>query len=153
MNLNMKNCDQSQIQFKIQVQHLVLSVVMALAAFMTFAWAEGPAVPGGSTPTAGVSQSAQQPGGLMAFAPFLLMFGVLYFLVLRPQQKKMKEQQEMISNLKHGDEVVTASGILGKVTGITDKVVTVEVADNVRVKMLKSQVSQVVKGSIKDLAQ
>ena len=81
------------------------------------------------------------------------MFGVLYFLVLRPQQKKIKEQQTMLSTLKHGDEIVTTSGILGKVTGITEKVVTVEVADNVRVKMMKSQVSQVVKGSVKDLAQ
>jgi preprotein translocase subunit YajC len=58
----------------------------------------------------------------------------------------------MITALKHGDEIVTNSGILGKVTGITDKVVTVEVADNVKVKMLKSQVSQVVKGSIKELS-
>ena len=95
---------------------------------------------------------SQQPGGLMAFAPFVLMFGVLYFLVLRPQQKKMKEQQNMISSLKQGDEVVTASGLLGKLTGITDKVVTLEVADNVRLKVLKNQISQVVKGSIKDLA-
>ena len=88
----------------------------------------------------------------MAFAPFILMFVVLYFLVLRPQQKKMKEQQSMLSSLKHGDEVITTSGLLGKVTGITEKVITLEVADNVRVKMLKSQVTQVVKGSLKDIA-
>ena len=113
-----------------------------------------PALPAGSAlPVAGTSGAGlQQPGGLMAFAPFVLMFGVLYFLILRPQQKKVKEQQEMLNALKHGDEVLTASGILGKVTGITEKVVTVEVADNVRVKMLKSQISQVVKGSIKDLS-
>jgi preprotein translocase subunit YajC len=118
------------------------------------ALADGPAVPASSAPVAAVaSASHQQPGGLMAFAPFILMFGVLYFLILRPQQKKVKEQQTMISSLKHGDEIITASGILGKITGITDKVVTVEVADNVKLKMLKSQVSQVVKGSIKDMAQ
>jgi len=92
------------------------------------------------------------PGGFMSFAPLVLMFGVIYFLMIRPQQKKMKEQQQMLSSLKQGDEILTNSGILGKVTGITDKVVTVEVADNVRVKMLKSQVSQVIKGQIKDLA-
>jgi preprotein translocase subunit YajC len=80
------------------------------------------------------------------------MFGVMYFLVLRPQQKKLKEQQDLISALKQGDEIVTASGLLGKVTGLTEKVITVEIADDVRVKMLKSQVSQVIKGSIKDLA-
>ena len=59
----------------------------------------------------------------------------------------------MMSTLKQGDEILTSSGILGTVTGVTEKVVTVEVADNVRVKMLKSQVSQVIKGQqIKDLA-
>jgi preprotein translocase subunit YajC len=57
----------------------------------------------------------------------------------------MKEQQGMLANLKVGDEVLTASGILGKIAEITDKVVSVEVADRVRVKMLKSQISQVVK--------
>jgi preprotein translocase subunit YajC len=115
------------------------------------AFADGPVVPAGSSPaTSGVSQ---QPGGIMAFAPFILMFVVIYFLILRPQQKKMKEQQSMISALKQGDEILTASGILGKVTGMTDTVVTLEVADNVRVKMLKTQVSRVLKDPKKDLAQ
>ena len=76
---------------------------------------------------------------------------VVYFLMIRPQQKKMKEQQDMLTALKHGDEIVTNSGLLGKVTGIADKVVTLEIADGVRVKMMKSQVAQVIKGSIKDL--
>jgi preprotein translocase subunit YajC len=115
-------------------------------------WADGVAVPAGTSVATAASPAAQGPGGIMAFAPFLLMFGVMYFLVLRPQQKKLKEQQEMISALKQGDEVVTASGLLGKVTGMTEKVITVEIAQDVRVKMLKSQVSQVIKGSIKDLA-
>jgi preprotein translocase subunit YajC len=86
------------------------------------------------------------------FLPFVLMFAVVYFLMIRPQQKKVKEQQDMMSQLKQGDEILTNSGILGTVRGITEKVVTVEIADNVKVKMLKSQVSQVVKGQIKDLA-
>jgi len=122
---------------------------LAVMLFASLAWADGLPVPAGAP----VAQGApQQPGGLMAFAPFLLMFAVLYFLILRPQQKRMKEQQSMINALKQGDEIMTQSGILGKVTGITEKVLTVEIADNVRVKMLKSQVSQVLKGSIKDLA-
>lgn len=109
----------------------------------------GPAVPAGSNPMAvGVGQ---QPNGLMAFVPFILMFGVLYLLVLRPQQKKIREQQDMIAALKQGDEVITASGILGKVRGITEKLVTLEIADNVKVRVLKSQISQVLKGSLKDL--
>jgi preprotein translocase subunit YajC len=94
-----------------------------------------------------------QPGFASMMVPFLLMFAVIYFLMIRPQQKKMKEQQAMMSQLKQGDEIITNAGILGKVAGITDKVVTVEVADNVRVKMLKSQVATVIKGQqFKDLA-
>lgn len=132
---------------------LVLSLGMIFVAWAASAWAEGPAVPAGSSGSAPAAHSAPQQSGLMAFAPFILMFAVLYLLILRPQQKKMKDQQQMLSSLKHGDEVITNSGILGKITGITDKVVTVEVADNVRVKMMKSQISQVIKGSIKDIAQ
>lgn len=122
-------------------------LVFAVTAFASSAFAEGTAAP-----TAG--DAVQQPPGLGSMlVPFALMFGVMYFLVLRPQKKKMQEQQQMLSALKHGDEVVTTSGMLGKVTGITDKVVTLEVADNVRVKMLKTQVSQVLKDQkIKDLA-
>ena len=120
--------------------------------------AEGPAVPAGSpsaggaaatTAGAGAAAATQGPAGGMfgMFLPFILMFAVIYFLMIRPQQKKMKEHQGMLSQLQHGDEIVTTSGMLGKVTGITDKVVTVEISDNVRVKMLKSQVSQVLKGN------
>jgi preprotein translocase subunit YajC len=131
----------------------LLFFVSLVVGSTSLVYAEGPAVPAGSSAPTSAPSAPQQPGGLMAFAPFILMFVVLYFLVLRPQQKKMKDQQNMLSSLKHGDDVITASGLLGKVTGITEKVVTLEVADNVRVKMLKSQVSQVVKGNIKDLAQ
>jgi preprotein translocase subunit YajC len=125
------------------------SISSAVAAMSLFsvqlaAWADGPAVPAGSAPAA-----APAPGGpnamLAQVVPFALMFAVIYFLMIRPQQKKMKEQQAMLSNLKVGDEVLTASGILGKISEVTDKIVSVEVADRVRVKMLKSQISQVVK--------
>ena len=129
------------------------SLVLFLANAASIAWAEGPAVPAGSAPaTGGPAGAAQQPGLGSMLVPFVAMFAVVYFLMIRPQQKKMKEQQDMLSALKHGDEVLTAAGILGKVTGITDKIVTVEVADNVRIKMLKSQITQVIKGQIKDLA-
>ena len=148
-------CDDVLMKATIQVKlSSFIPSLMCILGSATLALAENPAVPAGTSapgPANGVA-IAQQPGGLMAFAPFILMFVVLYFLVLRPQQKKVKEQQSMLSSLKHGDDVLTTSGLLGKVTGITDKVVTLEVADNVRVKMLKSQVTQVVKGSLKDLA-
>jgi preprotein translocase subunit YajC len=121
-------------------------------ASMTLALGDEPAVPAGSAPADGASAAAQQPGFVGMMLPFILMFAVVYFLMIRPQQKRMKEQQSMLTSLKHGDEIVCTSGLLGKVTGITDKVVTLEVADNVRVKMLKSQVAQVIKGQVKDLA-
>ena len=123
---------------------LAVNAVSALGS-VSLALADSPTAPAAGGPV-------QQPGFGSMMVPFLLMFGVIYFLMIRPQQKKMKAQQAMMSELKHGDEILTSSGILGKVTGLTDKVVTVEVADNVRVKMLKSQVSQVIKGQFKDLA-
>ncbi len=144
-------CDDHRMNKIFRIYYLVISFVV-LTDLVPLAFGESPAVPAGSAGSTALG-ATQQAGGIMAFAPFLLMFAVLYFLVLRPQQKKMKEQQQMISSLKQGDEIVTSSGLLGKVTGITEKVVTLEIADDVRVKMLKSQVSQVVKGQIKDLAQ
>lgn len=102
--------------------------------------------------TGAAPASPAQPSFMMSIVPFVLMFAVIYLLMIRPQQKKMKEQQAMIGGLKQGDEIITNSGMLGKVSGVADKVVTVEIADNVRVKMLKSQVAQVVKGQIQDLA-
>src|SRR4051812_1446677 len=93
-----------------------------------FAQAANSAAPVGAPP---------QPGPLGMLMPFILMFGVIYFLIIRPQQKKMKEHQAQIEKVKYGDEVITNAGIFGKVTGITEKVITVEIADGVRVKMLK----------------
>lgn len=123
-----------------------------LMGFLSLALADGtvPPVPGALAPQGAVPP---QPGIGSMLVPFALMFAVVYFLMIRPQQKKLKEQQAMISALKQGDEIVTNSGFLGKVAGINDKVVTVELADRVQVRMLKSQVSQVVKGQIKELTQ
>jgi preprotein translocase subunit YajC len=73
--------------------------------------------------------------------PFVFMIGIFYVLIIRPQQKQRKAHQEFLSKLKRGDEVVTNSGILGRVEGLTDTVVTLEIADGVRVKVLRSMVS------------
>lgn len=137
----------------------LISMVLLLGD-LRFALAEGPAVPAapavpaGSAPLTGVAGGAAppQPGLFSMMLPFIAMFAVVYFLMIRPQQKKVKEQQNMMNSLNHGDEVLTTSGILGKITGIADKVVTLEIAENVRIKLLKSQVAQVIKGQIKDLA-
>lgn len=142
---------------------LVLFVVLGGLAPV---FADAPPVPAGSV-SSGAGQAAQgsspvaaaptssgqqQPGIMGMLFPFVLMFGVVYFLMIRPQQKKMKDQQKMLGTLQHGDEVVTSSGILGKVTGITEKVVTLQVADNCKIKLMKSQVAQVIRGSVKDIA-
>ena len=87
--------------------------------------------------------AAPQPGFLstiMLFAPMLI---VIYFFIIRPQNKKMKEQQELIGKIKNGDEIITNSGMFGTVSGVTDKILTVEIANNVKIKMLKSQVATV----------
>ena len=83
---------------------------------------------------------ASGPAGFMQFIPFVLIFLVMYFLMIRPQSKKMKEEQSFLSTLKQGDEVYTKSGILGKIHGITEKVVTLEVEAGARLKVLKSHI-------------
>ena len=137
-------------------QLLASSFVLSVVASSVFAQGTAaPAVPAGDAAAAAVATGAgpapQQPGGFAMLFPMIAIFGVFYFLMIRPQQKKMKEQQNMIAALKHGDEVVTTSGILGTIHGIAEKVVTLEVAKEVRIKILKSQIAQVVKGQIQDL--
>lgn len=79
--------------------------------------------------------------GILEFAfPFVAIIFVFYFLVSRPQQKRQKAHQDMLSQLKRGDSVITAGGIFGQVTGLNDKVVTLEVSDNVRIKVLRNQI-------------
>ena len=78
--------------------------------------------------------------------PIALMFVVLYFLLIRPQQKQRREHESMIENLKRNDEVVTSGGIYGRIQSIADKVVVVEIAPNVRVRLDRAQVATVVKG-------
>ncbi len=77
------------------------------------------------------------------FLPLILVFGIFYLLILRPQAKQRKKHQEMVQKLKRGDEVVTTSGIHGKVFGIADNVATLELAENVRIKLDKSHVAVV----------
>ena len=82
-------------------------------------------------------------GGYTAFIPLILMFVIFYFLLIRPQQAKTKKHQQLLNNLKRDDMVVTTGGIHGKVTGITDTIVTLEVAQNVRIKVSKSNVAAI----------
>ena len=87
---------------------------------------------------------------LMSMLPLLLMFVVLYFVMIRPQMKKQKEHRAMVDALAKGDEVVTAGGLLGKVSKIGDAYIGVEMAAGVEIQMQRSAVVQVLpKGTIK----
>jgi preprotein translocase subunit YajC len=100
--------------------------------------------------------SSEPAGALMGMLPIVLMFVILYFLMIRPQMKRQKAHRQLLSELAKGDEVVTAGGILGKVSKVSDNYVTVEVADlaerPVEVIVQKPSVSAVLpKGTIKAL--
>ncbi len=79
--------------------------------------------------------------GFGSFVPLILIFAVFYFLLIRPQQKKAKEHQSFLGALKKGDSVVSTGGIQGVITGLTDTVVTREIAENVRVKVSRQYIS------------
>ena len=92
-------------------------------------------------------------GELMKFLPlYALIFAFIYFLMIRPQMKRQKEQKAMIDALAKGDEVITAGGILGKVSKVTEAYVTVEVSDGTEVVMQKASVTMLLpKGTIKSI--
>jgi preprotein translocase subunit YajC len=88
-------------------------------------------------------------GGAMAsLVPILLMFVIFYFLLIRPQQKQVKRHRDFVRNLKTGERVVTSGGIHGIVRGLTETTVTLEIADNIRVKVTRSAIT----GSSQDAA-
>ncbi|MGH7794122.1 MAG: preprotein translocase subunit YajC [Candidatus Binatia bacterium] len=86
------------------------------------------------------------PGPLVTILPFILIFVIMYFMVIRPQQKKAREHQDMLRKLKRNDEVMTSGGIYGKVIDLKETVVTVEVAPNVRIRVHRPQIATVLTG-------
>jgi preprotein translocase subunit YajC len=84
------------------------------------------------------------PGQMLSFLPLVLIFVIFYFLLIRPQQKKAKQHQEMLGKLKKNDDVMTSGGIYGKVISLADNVVTLEVAPNVRIRVNRPQISTVI---------
>jgi preprotein translocase subunit YajC len=90
------------------------------------------------------------PNPLLSFLPLLILFGVFYFMLIRPQMKRAKEQRAMIAALAKGDEVLTNGGLLGRIEDIAEQFVTLEVAPNVVVKLQKQAISAVLpKGTLK----
>ncbi|PHY22220.1 preprotein translocase subunit YajC [Caulobacter sp. BP25] len=80
---------------------------------------------------------------ILQLAPILLMVVLFYFMLIRPQQKRAKEHQNMLANLKRGDSVVLSSGVLGKIVRVEDKEVGVEIAQGVTVKVVKGMITEV----------
>lgn len=95
------------------------------------AWAQGT---GGGSGLGG--------GGLLSLVPFLLIFVIFYFLVIRPQQKRQKDQKAVVDAVKKGDKIVTTSGIWGTVANLGKDTVTVQIADNVKIKMQRENIAR-----------
>jgi preprotein translocase subunit YajC len=103
-----------------------------------------------SSAYAQAAPAAAAPNPLMSFLPLIIIFGIFYFMLIRPQMKRAKEQRAMIAALAKGDEVLTNGGLLGRVEDIADSFVTLEIADKVSVKLQKSAITTVLpKGTIK----
>ena len=99
------------------------------------AYAMAPAAPG---------QGSQQ-GSYMPFILMGLLFAVFYFILIRPQQKRQKEHRQLLENLKKGDKVMTTGGIQGTIVALSDNVVTVEIADKVKVKVGRNYIAGLMK--------
>ena len=93
------------------------------------------------------AQAASPFGGdsmLVSLLPFILIFVIMYFLILRPQQKRQKQHSEMVKNVRRGDTVITSGGLVGKVTKVSDdEQIEVEVAEGVRVRQMRSMIADV----------
>ena len=106
-----------------------------------------------------ISLLQQQPasggspfGSMTSLLPLILMFGVFYLLIIRPQAKKAKVHQQMLSQLKKGDEVATTGGLIGKISGIKDDEVTLQVQEGVRLRILRSAVTGLARPSVGESA-
>ncbi len=94
--------------------------------------------------TPAYAQSVGGSGGLASFVPLILIFAIMYFLLIRPQQKKVKQHQAMVAALRKGDQVVTGGGVIGKVTKVgSDNEVEIEIATGVKIKVIQSTIQTV----------
>ena len=93
----------------------------------------------------GIAQQGTSGGGasslVQGFLPMILIIGVMYLIVLRPQMRKQKETQRMLSELKKGDDVVTTGGIVGRISGVKDDEITLQVQEGVRLRVLRSAIT------------
>lgn len=102
------------------------------------------------SPVIAEAAAPQQGGGMSLIIMMVVLFGLMYFMMIRPQMKRQKEHRALVTSLAKGDEVVTNGGMAGRVEEVGETFITVEIAANVRVKLQKSAVQQVLpKGSLK----
>jgi preprotein translocase subunit YajC len=98
------------------------------------------------------ANSASAPGGLMSFVPFIIIFILFYFMLIRPQMKQAKDHKKLISELKKGDEVMLSSGMMGTIEKVSDLYIILNVANDTNVKFQKNSVQTVLpKGTIKSI--
>jgi len=105
-------------------------------------------IPSAFAQTGGVAGDA----GLVGFLPIIIMFVLLYFLMIRPQMKRAKEHKTMVEALQKGDEVITAGGVLGRITGVSDVYITLEIAPDTEVSVQRGSVQTLLpKGTLKSI--
>src|SRR6056300_2094761 len=98
------------------------------------------------------ANSAPAPGGLMSFVPFIIIFILFYFMLIRPQMKQAKDHKKLISELKKGDEVILSSGMMGTIEEVSDLYIILNIANETHVKFQKNSVQTVLpKGTIKSI--
>jgi preprotein translocase subunit YajC len=88
-----------------------------------------------------LAQAGAPGGGMVQLALILGMFAIMYFIMIRPQQKQLKTHRELVSSLKKGDEVITQGGIIGRIQAVTEREVTLEIANGVRMRVIKTSVA------------
>jgi len=124
-----------------RIQRYFFNLVIGVIVFISNAYAQ-----------TGTAADSFLSGNISSFLPLIVMFVAMYFLMIRPQQKRAKEQKAMMDALAKGDEVVTAGGILGKVSKVTDLYVTLELASGAEMVVQKNSVTlQLPKGTLKSL--
>ncbi len=117
------------------IRALLTSIAFSLVELT--AYADGPAAAAPGAPAG--------PSMIEQLVPFIAIFGIFYFLFIRPQAKKQKEHQSFLTALKRGDSVITTGGIFGTVEGLSEKFVTLEVSEGVNIRVLKNQIATTVK--------
>ena len=93
----------------------------------------------------GAKTAAAQPSPFASFFPFIIVFVIFYFLMIKPQKKRLDEEKALLAGLSKGDEIYTKSGIIGTIAGLTESVVTLEISEGTKIKVLKSHIGGLAK--------